>query len=218
MRTPYRIGFMLALLGMLFAIPAHAFSFDNHTGSYLYAMGGFMTLTDDANQRTVPPTKFGGTIVPAFGLTYGHNITDWIAPEIQFVYATASGLTPGGAAREHALTIRINAKYSFLTNWERNKNKEAWKLFPYVKAGGLVHALYVNAPVATDKVGAYGGGAGFGGGLEVNWKALYLGLDISNDLVFLQSVTKTVAGTPTQIIAGGFNYQFSLMGAVGVHF
>lgn len=205
----------VAVLAFLVAAPAaQAFSTDNHTGSYLYGMGGFMMVRDDTNART--NLKFGGAIVPAFGLTYGHNITDWIAPEIQFVYGTATGNTPGGRAREHVLTIRINAKYSFLTKTQASK--EGWKFLPYAKAGGLIHALYVNAPVGDDKVGAYGGGFGFGGGLEVNWKALYLGLDLSNDLVFLQGVTKTIGGVPTRVLNGGFDYQFSVMAGVGVHF
>lgn len=214
MRIPYRIGFTIALLGTFFAVPAHAFSTDNHTGSYVYAMGGFMNLDNDTNVQSGLP--FGSSVSPAFGLTYGHNITDWIAPEIQLNYSTTTDLTASGQGREHALTIRINAKYSFLTNWP--SNKEGWKFLPYVKAGGLVHGLFVNAPADVDKAGSFGGGVGLGGGLEVNWKALYLGLDLSNDLLFLQGVNKTIAGVPTQIIQGGFDYQISLMGAVGVHF
>ena len=204
---------VISLMGL--TLHAEAFSTDNHKGSYLYAMGGFMKVTDDTNART--GLKFGGSIAPAFGLTYGHNITDWLAPEIQFSYATASGATPGGSAREHALTVRINAKYSFLT--KKDFNQDGWKFFPYAKAGGLGHALYVNAPVVDDKVGAYGGGFDFGGGLEINKGVLYLGLDINNDLVFLQGITKTIAGVPgVKILDGGFDYQISLMGCVGVHF
>ena len=214
MKNSVRSVLFLLVLSLV-ASRAEASSTDNHTGSYLYGMGGFMKVTDDTNART--GLKFGGAIAPAFGLTYGHNITDWLAPEIQFSYATASGDTPGGPAREHALTVRINAKYSFLT--KKDFNQDGWKFFPYAKAGGLAHALYVNAPVVDDKVGAYGGGFDFGGGLEINKGVLYLGLDINNDLVFLQGITKTIAGVPgVKILDGGFDYQISLMGCVGVHF
>lgn len=204
----------LLMLVLICTSNVQAYSTDNHTGSYIYAMGGFMNLDNDTNVQSGLP--FGSSIAPAFGLTYGHNITDWIAPEIQFNYSTSTDLTASGAGREHALTIRLNAKYSFLTKSEFNK--EGWKFFPYAKLGGVMHGLFVNAPADVDKAGSFGGGVGLGGGLEVNYGILYLGLDISNDLLFLQDVFKTIGGVRTQIIEGGFDYQISVMGAVGVHF
>lgn len=206
--------YFLGLLAIVIAPSVHAYSTDNHTGSYIYVMGGLMNPAHDTNIRT--NLKFGSNFAPGFGLTYGHNITDWIAPEIQFAYSTSRGNTPGGRAREHMLNIRLNAKYSFLTS--QAMNQSGWKILPYAKAGGVVHALFVNAPVDDDKVGAYGGGFGLGAGLEVNYGVLYLGLDISNDLLFLQATHKTIAGVRTKIINGGFDYQLSVMGAVGVHF
>lgn len=211
---------ILLLSVMLMMIPAafqaHAFDVnENHTGIYVYGMGGIQTAAHDTNDRT--GTTFGSDVAPGFGLTVGGNITDWIASEMQFSYLTATGNTPSGQGREHALTIRINAKYSFLTNASMNKDA-GWKIYPYAKAGGLAHALYVNAPVIDDKVGAWGAGFGIGGGLEVDYKALYLGLDLSNDFVFLQGQNRTIAGADTTILNGGFSYQFAGMAAVGIHF
>ncbi len=210
-----RLAVSFALLSLLIGPTVFAWSTDNHTGSYLYAMGGFSTVTHDTNART--NLKFGGAIIPSFGLTYGYNITDWIAPEIQFSYATGTGNTPSGRSREHVLNVRINAKYSFLTNQAMNQSGN-WRYYPYVKAGGVVHGLFVNAQNDNDKIGAYGGGVGLGGGLEINYKALYLGLDISNDLLFLQGQTKTIGGVQTTILDGGFAYMFTFAGAIGVHF
>jgi hypothetical protein len=208
---------LLCAFLLLSTSQVHAFDLENHKGSYLYLMGGFMRASHDTNLRTATPQTFGSALVPAFGLTYGHNITDWIAPEIQFSYGTATGQTPSGSSREHLLTIRLNAKYSFLTNSGFNKNG-GLKIYPYAKVGGLAHALYVNAPNTNDKVGAYGGGVGLGGGVEFNYKVLYFGVDVSNDLVFLQEQRRTILGTDTIITNGGFSYQPSVMGAVGVHF
>lgn len=212
-----RILIISSLFIFLFSVSfVHAFDVNNnHTGSYIYAMGGIQRVSQDTNART--GLTFGNGIEAGMGLTYGYNITDWIAPELQFSYVTATGTTPSGSAREHVLTVRLNAKYSFLTGAGFNQDRTV-KIYPYVKAGGLVHGLYVNAPNANDKIGAWGGGFGVGGGLEVNIKALYLGLDVSNDFVFLRDQFKTIAGTRTQILNGGFSYQYAVMGAVGVHF
>jgi len=213
MRT-LKIALLAATALLLSSTQAQAFSDDNHTGTYLYAMGGFMTLNNDTNAQS--GLKFGNNIEPAFGLTVGYNITDWIAPEIQIAYSTSTGTTASGSAREHAVTIRLNGKYSFLTNLEFNQ--QGWKFFPYVKLGGVGHGLFVNAPAPVDKIGAYGGGVGIGAGLEINWKYLYLGLDVSNDLLWLGKQTETVSGVSVVIINGGFDYQISVMGAVGTHF
>lgn len=204
---------------LFFATTTQAFDVNNnHTGSYLYIMGGIQDVSNDTNVRVTPNQEFGNDIEPSMGLTYGYNITNWIAPELQFSYVTATGSTPGGSAREHALTIRLNGKYSFLTNSSFNANRKI-KIYPYAKAGGLAHAVYVNAPVTDDKVGAWGYGFDLGGGVEFNWKALYLGLDISNDFVFLKEYTRNITGVgETVILNGGFDYQIGAVAAVGVHF
>ncbi|OGQ07694.1 MAG: hypothetical protein A3G32_00675 [Deltaproteobacteria bacterium RIFCSPLOWO2_12_FULL_40_28] len=209
--------FVMFLIVFGFSGKLLATDLENHKGSYIYSMVGFMDLSHDTNDRT--GTEFGNDIELGYGFTYGHNITDWIAPELQFSYSTKTGNTPSGTGREHALTVRLNGKYSFLTTQYSDFNKDrSWKIYPYAKAGGLAHALFVNAPNDDDKVGAWGYGFGLGGGLEVDYKALYLGLDLSNDLVFLQEYKKVIAGVDTTILSGGFDYQISVMAAVGVHF
>lgn len=208
---------LIALFFSLVSSSAIASSTDNHTGFYFYGMAGFMQATHDENQRVTPSQEFASSLVPAFGLTMGYNITDWIAPELQISYGTATGDTPSGEGREHLLTVRLNAKYSFLTNAEFNKDG-GLKFYPYAKVGGLMHGLFVNAPDDVDKVGAYGGGFGAGGGVEFNYGLLYFGVDVSNDFVFLQEETEEIAGNEVTILNGGFKYQASVMGTVGIHF
>lgn len=212
------LRFVLFVFIVLFWAVPNSYAFDvneNHTGSYIYGMFGFIRSANDTNART--GTVFANSIEMNYGITYGHNVTDWIAPEIQFAYFTKQGNTPSGAGREHALQVRLNAKYSFLTNAAFNQER-AWKIYPYAKAGGVAHGLFVNAPNNDDKVGAYGGGFGIGGGLEVNYKALYLGIDISNDFLFLKETRRVIDGVNEIITAGGFEYMPSVQAAVGVHF
>lgn len=217
MKTFLKFACLSLSLGLL---PFQAWGFnvnDNHTGYYVYLMTGIVDSAHDTNVRPTPPVKFGNDFQLGYGLTTGYNITNWIAPELQMAFSTVTGNTPGGAAREYLATLRINAKVSLLTNAAFNQNHKL-KFYPYAKAGGVVNALYVNAPVSTDKVGAYGWGAGLGGGLEVDYKALYFGIDLSNDLLLMQTYKKTILGVNTTLINGGFDYQFSGMGALGVHF
>lgn len=187
----------------------------NHTGFYFYGMGGMMTMSHDRNVRT--GLDFAHDIEGAYGLTLGYNITNWIAPELQIQYATVTDTTASGQGREHAASVRLNAKVNFFT--DKAKEDKDFKWYPFAKIGGVAHALYVNAPADGDKVGAYGGGVALGAGIEANYKALYLGLELSNDLLFMGEYRDDVGGAAdVLIIEGGFNYQFSLMGAVGVHF
>ncbi|HBF11959.1 MAG TPA: hypothetical protein DDW49_00995 [Deltaproteobacteria bacterium] len=208
--------FLFVLMALVFSSSTYAFDTENHRGFYFYGMGGFMSAAHDTNVRT--DQEFGNDIELAYGTTFGWNIINWLAPELQFSYATTTAEdSSNNTAREHILTIRLNAKVSFLTGADFNKN-HTWKIYPYAKVGGVAHALFVNASNDDDKVGAWGGGVGVGGGLEVLYKVLYLGIDISNDLVFLQEEKNEIAGVNTKIIDGGLSDQISVMGAVGVHF
>jgi opacity protein-like surface antigen len=210
------MGLIIMLISFV-SLDAKANSNENHVGFYLYGMAGFMNLNNDTNQRVDPPLEFGNSVEFAFGFTMGYNVTDAIAPELQFSYSTTTDDTPSGEAREHALSIRANLKYSFLTNAGFNATRSL-KIYPYIKGGGVAHGLYINASNDLDKVGSWGYGFTAGGGVEFNYKKLYFGLDISNDFLYLQEETEEIAGQEIDIIEGGFDYQISMMFGVGVHF
>lgn len=195
-----------------------------HKGFWITAMGGMQQATHDRNIQT--NRKFNGSIIPAFGLSLGYDIADWIGPMLQMQYGTTTDQVGNGAvdypfenAREHALTMRLAARatvpYFTKASWQPN----SVKIIPYGKLGGVGHALYVNAPSTGNKIGAWGGGATIGAGVEfLIIDRIFVGLDVSEDLMFLQSYYRTINGVRTKIVNGGFKPMFTLMGMVGYHF
>lgn len=212
---------VLAILMSFFILSpkAHAGGADdNHVGFFFYGSLGFLNLANDTNLRTTPPTEFGSDVELSYGFGFGYNFTDEIAIEIQTVYATATDVVPNGeTAREHAVSIRAEGKYSFLTNSNFNTSRKL-KLYPYLKAGGVAHGLYINASNTVDKVGSWGYGFTFGGGVELNYGILFAALDLNNDFLYLQEETSEIGGIDVVITDGGFDYQISGMLALGVHF
>lgn len=195
-----------------------------HKGFWITAMGGMMQATEDTNIQS--NRKFDGTFIPAFGLSLGYDIADWIGPMLQLQYGTATDQVGDGTvnypyenAREHDIKIRLAARatlpYFMHAGWQPNK----WKIIPYLKLGGTGGAVYVNASATGNKIGAWGGGAAVGAGLEtLIVDRVWIGLDLTEDLMFLQNYYKTVAGVNTKIVEGGFKPAFTLMGMVGYHF
>lgn len=195
-----------------------------HKGFWITAMGGMTQISHDTNVQT--NRKFNGTIIPAFGLSLGYDIADWIGPMLQMQYGTTTDQVGDGTAnypfenaREHAITMRLAARatlpYFTKASWQPDKIK----IIPYAKLGGAAHGLYVNAPSNGNKVGAWGGGVSLGAGLEcLIIDRIWVGLDITEDLMFLQDYYRTIAGVRTKIVDGGFAPMFTLMGMVGYHF
>ena len=206
-----------------------------HKGFYVLATGGMMQMTNDKSMIT--DRKFNGTFDPAFGLTLGWDIADWIGPMLQLTYATtssqvgtANAVTKGGTtypagtfpvqnARQHALDIglfcRATLPYFTRADWQPNMVK----FIPYAKLGGVGHAMFVNASNNNNKQGAYGGGIGMGGGVEFFiWKGFVVGLDLTENIIFQGSYSRDINGTSTKILDGGTKFQFQLLGMIGWHF
>lgn len=193
-----------------------------HKGPYLLLMGGMMQAGNDTNVDT--NRRFDGKFAPAVGLTFGWDITDWIGPMLNLKYGFDTDDVGNGtadypieSAREHIINIELVAKGTLLTNWKNIS--ETFKFLPYFKLGGAAHGLYVNAPTGNNKIGSWGAGIALGGGVDFLFKKHFsFGIDITEDLLWLQSVKKTVSGSEKEILKGGFTPQFSLMGTVGYHF
>lgn len=207
-----------------------------HKGPYLAANVGMMQLTNDTH--VVTNRKFNGTFDPSFGLTFGWDIADWIGPMLQMNFATATDQVgsataiapypvttfPIENARQYAVNLglycRATLPYFLSADWQGAN----LKFIPYLKLGGVGHALYVNAPTTNNKVGAYGGGIGFGAGAEFFvWKGIFLALDVTENIIFQKSYYKNIndnTGAPvnTKIINGGTSAQFNLQGLFGWHF
>lgn len=192
-----------------------------HTGPYLAVTGGMMQATDDTN--VVTNRKFNGSFIPSVGLTFGWDFTDWIGIMLQGNFGFASDQVGNGSADypsengdEYALNATLAARYIFLTNWEGQPSSV--RILPYVKLGGTGRALYVHAS-GGNQIGAYGGGVATGAGVEfLVIDRIFLALDMTENLMFMQDYSKTVGGVTTQIIKGGFKPQFQLLGMVGYHF
>lgn len=214
-----------------------------HRGPYLTANVGMTQATND--KHTITDRNFDGSLLPSFGLTFGWDVADWIGPLLQMNYATIGGQAgdpnnnivrtyqgfdfpantfPVQQAREHVINFglycRATLPYFTKAAWQ-GKNL---KIIPYIKIGGLGHGLYVNAPTVNNKIVAFGGGLGFGGGAELFiWKGFMFALDITENVIFQQSLHKNindVDGIPRRltILRGGTELQFNLQGLFGYHF
>jgi hypothetical protein len=195
-----------------------------HKGFWIAAMGGMTQVDNDTNIQT--NRKFDGTFIPAFGLSLGWDIADWIGPMLQLQYGTETDQVGNGTvnypfenAREHAISIRLAARATLPYFTRASWQPDAWKIIPYLKLGGTAHGLYVNAVTDGNKIGSWGGGVSVGAGVEtLIIDRVWFGIDLSEDLMFLQSHYKTIGGVNTKIVDGGFKPMFTLMGMLGYHF
>lgn len=216
-----------------------------HRGFYITGNVGMMQVTNDKHAVTGKP--FNGPIDPSFGLTFGWDVVDWIGPLLQVNFATTTGtagdarnnnadmtygnltfpagtFTAQSGVREYALDfglyVRATLPYFTKASWQ----KDNFKIIPYAKAGGLGHGLFVNASSDNNKIGAYGGGLGFGAGVEFfAWNGFVFSIDATEAIIFQQSVKTTIndtSGTPQRvdILQGGTKMQFNLLGLIGWHF
>lgn len=208
-----------------------------HKGAYLAGNVGMMQATNDTH--SVTGRKFDSAIIPSFGLTFGWDILDWIGPMLQLNFGTASsqvgtlaavGAYPAGTfpienAREYAVNAGLYARATLPYFTRASWQGENFKLIPYLKLGGVGHGLYVNAPTANNKIGAYGGGIGFGAGAEMFiWKGIFIALDATENIIFQATYYKNInpsgggAAIRTKILSGGTAAQFNLQGLFGWHF
>ena len=194
-----------------------------HEGFWIAATGGMMQATDDRNVAS--NVKFGGTFIPALGLSLGYDFKDWIGMMFQITYGglvtanvgNGTATYPAESAREHVINMDLSARYTFLTGWMGQP--DSVRILPFVKLGGAGRALYVNAPNTNNKVGAYGGGIAVGAGVEfLVIDKIFFAIDATEHLMFMMDEFKTINGTRTKIIDGGFKPNFQVLGMVGYHF
>lgn len=243
------VMFVLAVMLFAFAEAAMAAGVGDypdkgwHKGPYIAASVGMVQSTND--KHAITGRSYDGSIDPAFGLTFGWDIADWIGPMFQATFATTTGevgdpnntnapVTYGGNtfpkgtfpvqnARQYignlGLFIRATLPYFVRAGWQPN----SVKIIPYAKLGGVGHAMYVNASNTNNKIGAYGGGPSVGLGCEfLVWKGLFLAVDMNENLIFQGSYSRnitTTGGTKNlKVLDGGFKPSFQLAGLFGWHF
>lgn len=221
-----------------------------HKGPYLAAHVGMMQLTNDSH--IVTDRKFDGTMIPAYGITFGWDVADWIGPLFQLSFGTATdtvgdpnnaaagveypsnpGVTfPAGTfpvedGRQYAVDIGLFARATLPYFTHAKWQPKMCKILPYLKVGGVGHAVFNKATTAANMGGAFGGGPSVGLGVELAiWKGFFFAVEAQENLIFQQSVykniTTTVAGVTDsrsyKIIKGGFAPQFQFQGNFGWHF
>lgn len=241
----------VVLLLAIIALSADAFALGAkwpdkgwHKGPYLTANVGMMQVTND--RHAVTNIKFNGSIDPAFGITFGWDIADWIGPMLQITYATATGqvgdarnnvqrtyngfvapantFAPVQNGRQHVIDLglfcRATLPYFINAGWQ----KENFKFIPYAKLGGVGHAQVVYPQNKNNTMAAYGGGIGIGAGVEMFiWKGIYVGLDLTESIIFQGAYKRTIndaTNTPVQLdlTKSGTSFHFNMLGMFGYHF
>jgi hypothetical protein len=182
-----------------------------------------MQATDDKNFQT--NRGFNGSIVPAIGFTSGYDFIDSIGMMFQGTYGgfktsqvgNGTANFPFETARQHIVNLALTVRYTFLTGWE--KQPTVIKILPYVKAGAAGRLLWVNAASDGNDFMTYGAGVAVGGGLELLlFDNVMFGIDLTENLMFMQDDYATVGGARTKVYDGGFRPNFQLLGMVGYHF
>lgn len=165
-----------------------------HKGPYVTANVGLMQITND--KHIITGAKFGSSVEPAFGISFGWDIADWIGPLLQINYSTGTGTVGdaandtsqgGGAttypswdptvtfdantfpvqsAREHAVDVGLFARATLPYFTRAQWQPKMVKIIPYFKLGGQGHAVWVKASTAANMAGAVGGGPAVGAGVE----------------------------------------------------
>lgn len=189
-----------------------------HKGPYLTANVGMMQVSNDSHSIT--DRKFNGTFDPAFGLTFGWDIADWIGPQLQINFATttsqvgdANGGNNGGAAysklpgvtfpagtfpvqngvRQYAIDLGLYCRATLPYFLYADWQGANLKFIPYAKLGGIGNAVYNNASSANNKAGAYGGGIGIGVGGELFiWKGVFVGIEAIEGIIFQKAHYKNI--------------------------
>jgi len=201
-------------------------------GFYIQGGAGFLQASND--EHVVTGRKFNGAIDPAFDLTLGWDIADWIGPQVQMTYGTTTGeVGNGGAAigaypagtfptenaRQHIVNFSILAKATLPYFTRASWQKTNFKIVPYAKLGGTGYGMFVNSPTDANKSGAFGGGPAAGVGCDFFvWKGLFVSLDFTEQLIIQKAYYRTIAGINTKVTNGGFKPHAQFLGLVGWHF
>ncbi|MDP2600239.1 MAG: hypothetical protein Q8P84_05835, partial [Deltaproteobacteria bacterium] len=168
-----------------------------------------MNVDQDTNVQN--NAAFGSDYLLGYSFVAGWNFLDNWAAELQTRFTTEKV----GNLREYAGNININAKYSLIL--PGLTSLDTIRFLPYGKIGGGAFGAAIPAASAgNDRQGVWGPAIDFGVGLEMLiLKYLYVGLDFTVDIVFMQEKFNS---SGQRIMNGGTDIQPSGFGYVGVHF
>lgn len=202
--------FLISISSTSHARPRKGF----HSGPYLALEIGTMQADYDLDQVTA--THNGNKYEPCFGFLFGWNVYDFLSAEIQGRYATNFN----GGQREHLAGGALFAKYTFIT--DALTDFDTFRVLPFIKLGvaSRISGLPSNSGAGGGTVVSWGVGPSPGLGIAFVWqKYFYFGVDIQEDLLFLNDINQTVNGVPgTLVYKGGFHPCFGAMAILGVHY
>lgn len=200
---------LLSLPNFLEASPRKGF----HTGPFLLFEAGALQFNWDVNQRTL--VEEGKEIEPFFGINFGWNILDWMAPELKIRYSTSRNET----RREHIGGVQIGFSFTPLLN---SFLGDQWQTLPFVKPGlALQFAGLPGDPNAPDKtIFTKGLGPSIGTGLRFLYhEYFYFGFEIGEEFIFHEAQGQLLSnGTSQEIYRGGWKPQFNALLTCGVHY
>lgn len=189
-----------------------------HEGPWI-ALGAAM-INADHDVNILTNEKFGGGNILGYVFDFGWNVTDRIAPDIRIRFGHAQATFDGNKEDEWLASINLSGRYYFYP--ELGNFSSQSKMLPYIKGGVLFYFLGVSGTNRNEsKVGAFGPGVNFEGGLEFLFgKRPQLMIDLSFGPHVVYYVGKKV-GTgvnQTTVTSSGFDPQLSTAIVMGIRF
>lgn len=201
------IGFILLSPISVHSRPIEGF----YNGPYILLVAGTKELDWDTNQRT--QIQEGGSWEPLYGLTFGWNLMDWLAPELSLQYTNS----PNGGRREHVAEANVGPTFSLLINPLLG---ETWQFIPFIHPTFTVElaSLPGDRLAADDRVTMTGLGGSVTAGVRILRKYFYAGLNVRETFLDFDEQKQNINGVETLIYTGGMKTQFETFLSLGVHY
>ena len=200
---------LLSLPNFLAANPHTGF----HTGPFLLFDAGILQFDWDVNQNT--KVEEGREYEPTFGVNFGWNIFDWVAPELRVRYMTSRN----ARRREHVGAVQIGVGITPLFNRLLGEN---WQVLTFIKPGlSLQFSGLPGDPKALDSmIFTKGIGPFLGFGLRFQYhEYLYFGLEMQQEFHFQEAQAQLLQnGNSLEIYRGGWKSQMNIFTTIGVHY
>lgn len=209
-----RLFFGVFLTLILFsASPLHAMRKGFYKGPYLLLDVGVMHFNWDVNQNL--NRQQAGSFPLLYGLTFGWNVSDWVALELFTRYSTDNKR----GEREHIGAGSLGTAFFWIVNPLTGHNK--WQVLPFLKTSATYQvAALPGDPSSTDRflITQGVGPSGSGGVRFIHNKYLYFGIEFQQHLLFHEGKSQVLRGVQKQIYNRGWKKQFESFLSVGIHY
>lgn len=195
--------------------PAHARPAKGfHEGPYLQLNLGARSAKFDTDQVT--SIKQGQEIEPAYGFTFGWNITDPFAFELRGLYSTSGA----GISQQHLINMNIDVKWNFII--DPLVDFKSLRLIPFVNAGNVLEINILPGTTGSNsaRVVQLGTGLDMGGGISALFfhDSVYLTLRGGPAYVYREKMKQTVNSVSRTVYSGGWSWDWTALAGLGAHF